>query len=231
MIKYLAPLLFTLVIYGCSIKKKSQQPSSINNLINGDMNIPKADDIPYFPLNSNFFVSDITNKHGDSSIKMMYSEILFNLKEPILYNNPKQLEVARLLWIRPFDNPVIIRLNKFGGTIYATIKESEKDFYNIKDYSYKLRVDTILVFDEKKWKEIITSLDLQNFWNQSSTSLDDYKDATIWVFECRLNNNYNCINAGYINTCSFEDFGYAKELFNLGKSILPMKNSRENNTR
>jgi hypothetical protein len=45
-----------------------------------------------------------------------YSQKLFGLKEPILYNNKDNKEFYRFTWLRSFDHPVSIRLKNWMTT-------------------------------------------------------------------------------------------------------------------
>ncbi len=234
MYKYSITFLLVLIISSCVFKEKSIEEDVLKIHKSLNKYIPIDSNQLYYPLNSNYFISDSTDMHGDSSVKKMYSDILYNLNEPILYNyhdNPK-LEFIRFLWIRPFDDPVVIRLNKMQNIISANIKELGTEFSGNGDFTYKLTIDTIILVKELQWEKIFNSLYKEHFWRQKSmSSLGNYKDATLWILECRFKNEYHCINQIYINKSSFQNFEYAKKLFKFGSNFLNMENSREYNTK
>lgn len=214
-----------LLICACNSKKESRQLQFIDKT---KAHIPKDTGGLYFTLDSLFFTSDKNNRYGDSSIKTMISGILFSLKEPILYNYFGEQEIIRFLWIRPFDNPVVVRVNNLNDTIYANIKEIKQKYYDEENYTYKIGMDTIITIDSKKWNNIISSLQSESFWNTNTVgNMNGSEDATRWILECRVKNKYHCITRTYIDSSSFKDFEYVKELFDLGNGITPMKNSRE----
>ena len=220
---YLIVGLLGLLFYNCNGKEESKQPRFVDKL---KPYIPKDTGSLYYPLDSLFFVFDKDNRQGDSSIKAMNSEIIFDLQEPILYNYPG--EAIRLFWIRAFDNPIIVRVNKVEDTIYANIKELMNVSNDADHYIPKIGLDTMIMVSLTKWDDIVFPLKANNFWNVPVTdSLSDYKDATFWVLECRLKNKYHYIERTYLDSSSFKNFEYAKELFDVGNRVISMKNSRE----
>lgn len=217
-------LICILFFCSCNGKDESKKTVLIDKLISY---VPKNVGNLYYPLDSLFFVSDSDNRHGDSSIKARYSEILFNLQEPILYSCPE--ESIRFLWIRPFDNPIVVRLNNNNrDTIYANIKELKNVSNDADHYIPKIGLDTMIMLDLKRWDDIVFSLKTNNFWSASVPDTgSDYKDAVFWILECQLKNQYRFIKRSYLDTSSFKNFEYAKELYDIGNKIISMKNSRE----
>jgi hypothetical protein len=215
--------LLILLFCSCNGKDESKKTIIVDKLKNY---IPKDTGSLYYPLDSLFFVPDKDNRHGDSLIKAMDSEILFNLQEPILYNYPG--EAIRFLWIRAFNNPIMLRLNKIEDTIYANIKELMNVPIDADHYIPKIGLDTMIILTLKKWEDIVYSLKVNDFWNaQVPDTINDYKDATFWILECRLKNQYHFIERTYLDSTSFKNFEYAKKLYDMGNRIISMKNSRE----
>ena len=219
-------LCLVLVIYSCSNGNNEKNPQLTHELL---FKVPKDKDTLYYPLDDIYFVLD-SNRQGDGFIKSIYSKILFNLQEPVLYNYKGDGEVLRFLWMRPFDNPIVIRVNKVQDTVYMNLKELGKDFYNSDSFSYKKTFDTTLMLDSNEWRQITNNVVSDRFFNLSSYDpLNDnsYKDATIWLLECRLGGEYHCINRLYLDTLSLNKYSAAKKLFDMGNSIVAMKNHKE----
>ncbi|MBK7885180.1 MAG: hypothetical protein IPJ81_16360 [Chitinophagaceae bacterium] len=216
-------LFLTIVIFGCDNQKKNKSPQFVEK---PDFIIPKDTSSLYYPLDSFSFVLD--NSRSDSFLKAMYSEVLFNLHEPILYNYTGQYEVIRFLWMRPFDNPIVVRMNKIRKDVYINIKELGKKYYDDSEsYTYVTKLDTTLVLNNEKWQDITTSFTENNFWKVSTyEDFDNYKDFTCWVLEAKLENRYRCINKLYTDTISLNKYVSAKKLFDIGNSVISMKNSR-----
>ncbi len=186
--------------------------------------VPKGAGDKYFPLGSLFFVSGDNQQSADSFVKNWYSETLFNLQEPILYNYSGEGEAIRLLWLRAFDNALIVRVSRFKDTVYANIKELK---IKSSDKNSQILKDTILLLDTNQWEKILSGLQINNFWNAAVEDNSSGKDGIAWLLECRLNNKYQCINRWDDGGISSKDLNlYASELIKIGNSYAPMKSSR-----
>lgn len=217
-------LSLAVLIYSCSNGNEEKNIQPAHKL--GFM-VPKDTGTLYYPLDSIYFVSD-SNRRSDFFIKSIYSEILFNLKEPILYSYKGESEFVRFLWMRPFNNPVVIRVNKVQESAYMNIKELGKEFYNSDSFSYKKTLDTTLVLASNEWQNIINNVASDNFFNLSSyDTLGNYKDVTMWLLECRLGGEYHCINRLYIDALSLKTYRTTKKIFDMGNKIVSMKNHKE----
>jgi hypothetical protein len=176
------------------------------------------------------FESNIPEKAGvsylstDSFVSRWYSEELYSLKEPILYSYSGEGQAIRLVWLRSFENPVVVRLNNFNDTVYATIKELSTK-YSRKGASQFVR-DTIIPVDISKWKESLSILETNAFWNapeKDSLNLNA-KDGTPWFLECRLRDRYRFINRWDEGSLSSKDLHlFAKVLVEIGQNYIEMK--------
>jgi hypothetical protein len=99
--------------------------------------VPVDSAVAYFPKDSLFFASGENRVSADSFVKKWFSETLFLLREPVLYNYTGDGEFVRLLWLRSFDNAVVVRVNRFQDTIYACIKELKAKSYDAKQQVLK----------------------------------------------------------------------------------------------
>lgn len=212
--------ILTILLSCCNTKEKKR--SAVNDEFK--QYVSKDTGNKYFPADSLFFVAGDSQRTADLFIKNWYSEILFNLQEPILYNYSGEGESIRLLWIRAFDNPLIVRVSKFKDTVYANIKELKNKTYENQPQILK---DTIIQLDAQKWQEVLSELQANNFWNAAIEDSSSAKDGITWLLECRLNNKYRCINRWDDGGLSSKDLNlYANELIKIGSSYVPMKSSR-----
>jgi hypothetical protein len=168
------------------------------------------------------------NSYSDSAINSMYSEILFNLHEPILYDYRGDCILFRLLWLRPFDEPVAISVYQSKKYVAASVKKLGKNFFKEDSFSYKIDVDTMLSIEYKKWKDITSKLSLEQEKNTSINwdQLYNIKDATLWVLEINNKGDYYVKTNVYTDSSSLNNFGYAKALYLIGNNIIKMKSSR-----
>lgn len=85
------------------------------------------------PIDSLTFFFPTELKYGDSliatkldSFRMKwYSSQLYPANEKILYNY-YQGNIYRFIWLRSFDNPVIISISRDGGKVWLTVKKLDR---------------------------------------------------------------------------------------------------------
>lgn len=203
-------------------KKTKLQPSTIEYVI------PNDSSIMYFPLDSLRFVPDAKRVDSDSFIKSMYSQILYHLREPILYNYKGVNEIFRFLWIRPFDNPVTVKLATQDDKIFVNVKELKKEFYSNEIFKYQILIDTSIIYDSSQFKDLF-KVNRDNFF-----SLDSYdiglNNAPMhfsnWVLESNSKGRYHCVNRVYIDSISLLMYPIASEMYKIGSHFTQMKTSR-----
>lgn len=178
---------------------------------------PKDSGVKYFPADTLEYDRDYLKKWAD--------EVLFNLHEPVLKNYSGDGEFIRFVWLRTFDNAIVIRVNKFDDTVYANIKELK-----IKSFEGeipKILKDTVVLLDESKWQEMLSPLEKNNYWNALYDETSLGKDGASWFLECHLEKRYHVINRwddGYLTSKELKNF--AMPLINLGNNFVPMRSSR-----
>jgi hypothetical protein len=210
------------IIFACC-NNELQKPLIIEDKFKSS--IPQNSGYIYFPSDSLFFFSDKNKQNVDSFVKEWYSQILYGFQEPDLYNYSGDGEAIRLLWLPSFGNPVIIRVNNFNDTVYANIKEMKERSYE--DGHPKILTDTVIVLSTKKWKEILSNLQTNNFWKEKVEDSSSAKDGIPWLLECRLNNKYYHIDRWDEGDLTSGDLNlYAKELVDIGKGLVKMKSRK-----
>jgi hypothetical protein len=187
--------------------------------------IPQDSAHIYFPTDSLFFVSDNRKKNVDSFVKEWYSQVLYGFQEPDLYNHSGEGEAIRLLWLPSFGNPIVVRINNFNDTVYANIKEQKEMSYE--EGHPKILTDTIITLDKKKWKEILSALETNNFWQAKVEDTSSAKDGIPWLLECRLYNKYYHIDRWDVGDLTSRDLNlYAKELVDIANDFVQMKSRK-----
>ena len=153
---------------------------------------PDSDSV-YFPL-------DTIN--GNSGILEGWAnKVLFNLKEPDLKSYAGKGDFFRLIWLRAFENPIIMRMNRFGDTAYVTLKEN--DFSLSSSEKPQLLKDTIVNIGSNEYNQFIDQINKGDYWNSPYNDSIPGKDGATWFLECRLNGKYKVIQRwddGYLNS-------------------------------
>lgn len=175
-------MLFILLVSAC--KNSTSEP--INDYKNFESSIPSDSTYQYFPFDSTFLISN--DLEVDSSIKQLYSDILFHLKEPSLYKgNNNELKCIRILWLNARRPPMVVRLNDINGSKYLIRKEFDST-YNGKTGGL---IDTVINIDKNFWQSAFSSIDSSNFWDEKiGNPTASGKDGILWVLECRLGEKY-----------------------------------------
>lgn len=174
-------LLFISLVSAC----RNPKPEPINDFKNFENSIPLDSSYQYFPLDSAFLISN--DLEVDSSIKQLYSDILFHLKEPSLYKGNSETSCIRVLWLNARRPPMVIRLNDINDSKYLIRKEFDNT-YNGKTGGL---IDTVLDVDKSFWQSTLSSIDSSGFWNEKiGNPTASGKDGILWVLECRLGDKY-----------------------------------------
>jgi len=176
--------------------------------------------VQYFPIDS-------LSSHGEAyHVRDWASEVLFNLREPVLYNYLGEGEFVRLTWLKTFYNPVVVRVSNFNDTVYASIKilkskSSEND-------TLEILKDTIRYLPLQKWQRILASLGENNYWSskQQDTAMGA-KDGIPWLLECKLHNKYHYVKRWDEGNLSSKELNlYAKELIDIANNYTSMRSDK-----
>lgn len=118
-------------------------------------------------------------------------EVLFDVKEPLLNTYSGNGEFVRLVWLRSFETPIVIRLNRFNDTVYTNIKELRLKVNQTEPA--KVIIDTMITLDKNRWYLFTKAIETGNFWKSSYSDSTVNKDGAAWFLECRINNQYKVI--------------------------------------
>ena len=160
----------------------------------------------YFPIEP--FLRDSTKWINDYKIDInqelrsvnfmldWFSEELAWFKEPMLSAGYKG-KVYRFLWLRSFDAPVVIRMQK--------IKRNITIYWKIPRFTDSLHTTQSAVEFKKslavwQWKKFEKSLTIIDYWSMISEDyLSSATDGAIWLLEAAINGKYKVTErSGYI---------------------------------
>jgi hypothetical protein len=153
------------------------------------------------------YFSNDTGITINNHLKNWASEVLFCLREPVLNTYAGEGDFIRLTWLRAFENPIVVRVNKFGDTCYIILKELEaKSDLRAKPMLLK---DIIIDIKKEEWSEFQLSIDRSDFWRSINLDTSLAKDGATWFLECRINNQYKAIQRwddGYLSSKDLMNF-------------------------
>ena len=179
----------------------------------------------YFSFDSLLLVSNSYPRIEGYYVKKQAREVLSNFSEPSLYDYTGEGESVRLLWLPSFGNPVVIRVNNFNDTVYVNVKEQKEKSYETE--RPKVLTDTIITLSTKEWKDVLSDLEANKFWDAKIEDSSSGKDGIPWFLETRLNNKYYYIIRWDAGDLSSRDLNlYAKKLIDIGRGIVQMKSRK-----
>jgi hypothetical protein len=144
----------------------------------------KAQHKYYFPLGK-------PNNHSllDTFSVKWYSEQLEALNEPIIFLDKSNKEIYRFTWLRSFDHPVMIRIEKDNGQYLIFWKEGTGagGYKPQKQFSSNQRK-----IDKTIWNEFISRLNKINFWGIDTKETGLFgTDGSEWILEGKVLNKYH----------------------------------------
>ncbi len=142
------------------------------------------------------------------------SAFLQSIEEPCLYNNDqlKTQDVYRFTWLRSFDNPVCIRLERQNEEyiLHWKLLEEAKGF----DYG-KLVVSESKKLTAKQWNEFITLFEKTDFNNLSNRVYYPMTDGATWILEHKTPDTFKAHYTNIPSKAIKESCVYLLKLTNL----------------
>ncbi|GEO11104.1 hypothetical protein SAE01_36000 [Segetibacter aerophilus] len=141
----------------------------------------------YFKIKTNW--QDTTRDALDTFVNTWYSKMLFALKEPVLKDYKAGKEVYRFTWLRTFNHPVVIRLEKQGDIVRLFSKVSD----GAGGYEPgKIIFDTTVNLTSKQIDTINSRLDTAKFWLlQTEANNNNGNDGSEWIIEVYKDKHYH----------------------------------------
>jgi hypothetical protein len=158
---------------------------------------PKFDTLPlpidsatfYFKTKPNW--QDTTVNAVDSFVNSWYSKMLFALGEPVLKNYTGDKEIYRFTWLRTFNHPVSVRLEKQGDIVKLFSKVCDgAGGYEPR----KIIFDTTINLTGKQVDTTNIRLIKAKFWTMETNSREDSgMDGSEWIIEVFKNHKYHMV--------------------------------------
>lgn len=186
--------------------------------------VPKDSSTFYFLSNSFHKDTNEIVKKGEQITNKWHSKILFNLHEPVLSSYTGESEAIRFIWLRTFNEPIVIRLNNTQEAVFINLKtlEGHSGFK-----TGEIKLDTAWTINKAEWKKITEKLDNNKFWNTASDLGSIGKDGVDWILEVRTKEKYHFINRWDDgNMQSFELKLFCIDLINLCTDVVDLGSSR-----
>ena len=181
--------IFTILFLTISCKAQKSKAVPLNNHFD-ILHLPTDSTAFYFKTKHNR--KDTSNNAIDSFVNKWYSNMLFNLKEPIIKDYQGEKEIYRFTWLRTFHHPVSVRFEKQGGIIMLFAKVSNGAG------GYKPRriiFDTSISLTSNEYNLLTKKVADIDFWNQPTEERDDDIgiDGSEWIIEAVKNNKYHMV--------------------------------------
>jgi len=188
--KIMRPLLIIPVIVFLTASCTTQDSKTIQTNNKFDtLPLPIDSSSFYFDTKSNW--KDTVANALDTFVNSWYSKMLYALKEPILKNYEGDKEIYRFTWLRTFNHPVSVRLEKQRETIKVFSKVCE----GAGGYEPgKLVFDTTISLTQKQIETINIRLDNAKFWTLPTESREDSgMDGSEWIIEVYKDKKYHMV--------------------------------------
>lgn len=142
----------------------------------------------YFPLVEEGQDIEENANSLDTFMNVWYSSMLKAMEEPILADYQSDDEVFRFTWLRTFDRPISIRIQKTGEKILLT----QKMLSGAGGYDPgEIIVDTTLQLTIDVWNTVQDKIGKLKFWAlQPKTEFRGF-DGSEWIIEGSTSNKYH----------------------------------------
>lgn len=143
----------------------------------------------------------------DSFTNKWYSKHLRAMNEPILYKGILNKEIYRFTWLRTFDNPVVIRIEKENDSILLFFKMTNgAGGYEPGELSKNIKKNLTL----NDWWKFIRLVDSCNFWStMPCQKFESGLDGSQWILEGATSDYYQVVDrwtpgeGAYYDCCNF----------------------------
>ena len=207
MIRILVHATLLLLFVSCNNKigQNSIEKYLDNSIAVDSENVPKNPNEAYFP--TEFFRIDTGETTYDGKFTVeWYSKHLYAMKEPLLYNIIPHKEIFRFLWLRTFDPPVAIRIEKNKDEYSLTLKICD----GAGGYDPgNLIVNKTKAIDKATWNSFTGLVEKAGYWNSATTDNDIGLDGSQWILESADNRRYHVVDrwspqsGSFYNCCMF----------------------------
>ena len=144
----------------------------------------------------------------DTFLNSWYSQHLFAMKEPVIFNDTSHREIYRFTWLRTFHNPVAIRIEKDEENYFLVWKVCD----GAGGYDPgALKVNQQMRISEHDWIEFQSNLSKSKFWQEETNDSDNMGlDGSHWILEGKKDDEYHVVDrwtpkadSKYYQTCNY----------------------------
>lgn len=173
-----------IVLAGCNDKSGSGNTGTDRALFCTHQ-IPTDSTTLYFPSRSH---EDSVGL--DAFVNKCYSNQLFGLREPVLISDSCSSEIYRFTWLRTFDHPVSVRIEKSHDSVLIAWKECDgaggyEPGQLIRDEDKSLSLN--------EWNTFTAMLRRCDFWNLPTEETRMQIDGAQWILEGKTNGKYHLV--------------------------------------
>jgi hypothetical protein len=167
-----------------SLKQTSFVPSDSNQFYFPLKTFRDSSLLKVFP-DSSFYISH------DRSVNTRYSKNLFIMREPIVYMDKSQNEVFRFTWLRSFEEPIAIRIEKHDESYLIFWKSCS---LNNDNNPAKLTVTKQKRIDKQTWDEFQSRISQIDFWYLKTNENVFDNDGSHWILEGKTPEKYHVVD-------------------------------------
>lgn len=157
-------------------------------------NIPLSENEKYFPLIlfPEIRLENVKNDNGESDFKPMlvknvsdtfvvkwYSDVLFAMREPLLFNKKMNKEIYRFTWLRSFHNPIVITI---VNTQYKSFTLFWKEFER-EPMNGKIIINKSKSIGSMEWMTFRFKIEKCYFWTMGVGRVPVGLDGSEWILE------------------------------------------------
>lgn len=187
-----------------------------STIIVDSLNVPREYGQSYFPKEMFPKVEDnwIKTNNGfrieskaiegtfDSFVVDWYSEQLYAMKEPLLFNRKVNNEVYRFTWLRTFHKPMTFRVEK--------TKDSQMLYYKVLNGKGgyepgKIEIEKSKILSKEEWLTFKKLIEKADFWNISLGRSLIGTDGSEWILEGLTPSEYRVVSVWSPTEGSFYD--------------------------
>ncbi|ATL47521.1 hypothetical protein COR50_10275 [Chitinophaga caeni] len=169
----IAIVLSLIICWGC--KQQSKRKLSVTDQFSAM--VPDSAGHIYFAQDTSHF--DFTEWSSD---------VLYRLQEPDFSGYKGNGDFIRFVWLRSFENPVVVRINRFSDTVYANIKELGR-----REEKLSIIRDTLIMLEPENWRQFSNPLEQYRFWDSSPEPVSEAMDGATWYLESKSGEKYKVI--------------------------------------
>ena len=131
-----------------------------------------------------------------------YSKYLFAMNEPIIKKEDSIIqEIYRFLWLRTFNNPILIKLEN-NNNQYKLYWKKTNGYGGY--YPGKITTSKEKIISRRKWNRFKELLNSSNFWEEKNNGHIPMSDGVHWILEGSKNNIYNVYDSTFpLDECKY----------------------------